>query len=344
MRAALYFPHTEIRSEQLVRTSLLLWDTVDYIAPYDGYVAQYTDRMVAKAMDLIGRRHCPNDDEKKEAHAVIEEFATRALPAPFYYRRTNQEAFEDYEMWPQKLMYETWDLLRNLQLAGNPLANADYPLSQSAGLSLMSILAECCAGETRARITDQGIAYATLTNLLVDDTQQHAGAPYEFIVPLTLKLLDISKIPLEKLIAFREREEKESGGHTLTILRHNYLKLIEGYAVEVSKMTRKNDREERSRQFESDMRVDLKHLSQELWGAKVDVIFSKEAVVSVLAAVTAAVGVVHGVPLAIPAATSIAGGAITVGGSVLIGNKYLASRRATMQKHPMAYLYELSKS
>jgi hypothetical protein len=229
-------------------------------------------------------------------------------------------------------------------VAGNPLANADYPLSEPAGLSLMAILAECCAGETRARITDQGLAYATLSNLLVDDEQPHPGAVYESIVPLTLKLLDIANIPLERLIAYRQREANEPGGYTLTALRHNYLKSIEGFAAEISKMSRKNDREERSRQFESDMRGDLKHLSQELWGAKVEVIFSKEAVASVLAVVTAAVGAIHGTPLAIPAAATIAGGVVTVGGSVLAGNKYVTSRRATMQKHPMAYLYELSKS
>lgn len=40
--------------------------------------------------------------------------------------------------------------------AGNPRANDDYPLAEAAGLSIMSILADCCAGETRARITDQG--------------------------------------------------------------------------------------------------------------------------------------------------------------------------------------------
>lgn len=344
MRAALYFPHTEIQSEQLVRSSLLLWDTVECVVPDPDYKPQYTDKKVARAMELIGKRHCPDASEKLEAHSFVEEFATRALPEAFYYRKLDGGG-EDYEMWPQKFMWETWQLLREMKLTGAALKNADYPTTPAVGLSLMSILAECCAGETRARITDQGLAYATISNMLVDESKYHdKKVSYESLVPLTLKLLDISKLPIEKLITFREREAKELSGHTLTALRHNYLKSIEGLAADLSKLARKSDRDERSRVFESDMRADLKQLTQELWGARVEILFSKEAVVFVLAAVTAAVGVMHGVPLAIPAAASLGGGAVTVGGGVLVGNKYVSTRRATLQKHPMAYLYELSKS
>jgi hypothetical protein len=344
MRAALYFPHTEVKSEQLVRSSLLLWDTVECIVPDLGYRPEYADKKIARAMELIGKKHRPDDSEKLEAHKFVEEFATRQLPEAFYYQKVDAGG-EDYEMWPQKFMWETWELLQSMKLTGAALKNADYPTTPAVGLSLMSILAECCAGETRARITDQGVAYATISNMLVDEeNDREQQVAYESLVPLTLKLLDISNLPIDKLIAFREREAKESSGHTLTALRHNYLKCIEELAVDLSKLTRKGDQDERTRVFESDMRTDLKQLTQELWGAKVDVIFSKEAVVSVLAAVTAVVGAVHGVPLAIPAAASFGGGAVTVGGAVLLGNKYVSNRRATLKKHPMAYLYELSKS
>jgi hypothetical protein len=343
MRAALYFPHTKVQSEQLVRSSLLLWDTVECIVPDPRYKPGYPDKKIARAMEIIGKLHCPDDSEKREAHQFVEEFATRPLPEAFYYEKLNGGG-EDYEIWPQKFLDETWCLLQNLKLTGDPLRNADYPTNPAVGLSLMSILAECCAGETRARITDQGPAYAMISNMLVEDPKQDESASYEYLVPLTLKLLDISNIPIDKLIAFREREKKESNGYTLTGLRHNYLKSIEAFAGDMSKLTRKRDRDERSRTFESDMRSDLKQLSQEVWGARVDVIFSKEAVASVLLAVTTAVGAIHGVPLAIPTVAAIGGGVVTVGGGVLVGNKYAASRRAILQKHPMAYLYELRRA
>jgi hypothetical protein len=344
MRSALYFPHTEVQSEKLLRTSLLLWDTVEYIVPDPHYPPYYQDPSMTKAIELIGKAHYPDESEKQEAHNVIEEFATRSLPEPFYYMNLGA-SYEPYEIYPQKFMPETWELLRHVQLTSHPLANADYPLSSAAGLSLMSILADCCAGETHARITDQGLAYATLGNLLVDEKKPDDGSAYDRLVPISMRLLNIADIPLENLIAFREREQKESSGHTLTALRHNYVKQIETFAADIVKYNRERDRSERVRVFESDMQNDLKALSQELWRAKVDVALSKEAMVTVLATVTAAVaatvGAIHGLPLEIPTAASLSGVPITVGGGLSVANKFAASRQATMQKHPMAYLYEL---
>ena len=285
----------------------------------------------------------------QEAHRVIGVSSlTRPLPEPFYYVNRSRLYEEPYEIYPQKFMPETWDLLKQLQLTSNPLANTDYPLSRAAGLSLMSILADCCAGETRARITDQGLAYATLGNLLVDEKKRDGGSAYDRLVPISMKLLDVADVPLEKLIAFREREEKESSGHTLTALRHNYVKQIETFAADIARYDRESDRNERARVFESDMQKDLKALSQELWRAKVDVVLSREAMVTVLATVTAAVaatvGAIHGLPLEIPTAASLSGVPITVGGGLSVANKFATSRQATLQKHPMAYLYELSKT
>jgi len=51
-------------------------------------------------------------------------------------------------------------LLRNKSLVGRPLANADYPSTAETGMSLMSILADCCAGDSLSRVTDYGTAYA----------------------------------------------------------------------------------------------------------------------------------------------------------------------------------------
>ncbi len=344
MRSALYYPHTEIRSKRLLKTSMLLWDNLHFIVPYSNYLPSYSNKLMAEAIELIGVRRAPNAVEKRQTHEIVEEFATRKLPEPFYYLPTTDGSYEDYEMYPQKLLHETWDMLRRLQLTSDPRANSDYPLSRPTGLSIMSILADCCAGETLARVTDQGLAYATLTNLQVDDMANEGSDTYDTLVPMTLGLLDISDIPLENLIAFRKREEKEVNGHTLTALRHNYLKQVEDYAIDLPKFTKKKDKEERMRTFETDMRKDLKHLAEELWRSKVDVTFSKEAVVSVLAAVTMAAGALHGLPLEIPAAFTFAGLPITVGGGISATNRYATARHATLQKHPMAYLYELDRS
>jgi hypothetical protein len=41
MRSVLCYPHTKIRSEKLLKTSLLLWDKVSFIGPWRQFEAKY---------------------------------------------------------------------------------------------------------------------------------------------------------------------------------------------------------------------------------------------------------------------------------------------------------------
>ena len=41
MRSVLCYPHTKIRSEKLLKTSLLLWDKVSFIAPWRQFEAKF---------------------------------------------------------------------------------------------------------------------------------------------------------------------------------------------------------------------------------------------------------------------------------------------------------------
>ena len=43
MRSALYYPHTKIRSEELLKSSLLLWDKVSSIVPWQHFDEKYPD-------------------------------------------------------------------------------------------------------------------------------------------------------------------------------------------------------------------------------------------------------------------------------------------------------------
>jgi hypothetical protein len=49
-----------------------------------------------------------------------------------------------------------------------------------------------------------------------------------------------------------------------------------------------------------------------------------------------------GVPFVVQGMVTATGAPVTIGGLVGLRNKYLSARRATLQKHPMAYLYELA--
>jgi hypothetical protein len=129
MRTALYFPHTEVRSRHLLKSSLPLWDKLEFIAPSPDYVP-YENAAVARAVELVGVQRYPSKSEKQEAHDLVEDLATRTLPDVFYYRPDVTHG--SYEIYPQKFLETTWKILEDLQLAGAPLPNADYPLT-SAG-------------------------------------------------------------------------------------------------------------------------------------------------------------------------------------------------------------------
>jgi hypothetical protein len=165
MRSTLYYPHTTVKNEDLINTALLLWDRLEYIVPDPFFQPHYKRRDLATAIELVGVQRIPNEHEKQEAHARLKEVVSRKLPPQFYFsRRPEQNAAEHYEIYPEKLLDESWELLRQARISGRLLQNSDYSLSEFGGLLIMSILADCCAGTTRSRITDRGVAYATLAD------------------------------------------------------------------------------------------------------------------------------------------------------------------------------------
>jgi hypothetical protein len=323
----------------LLKTSLLLWEQLEFIVPWDGYKPEYLDKEFAEAIELIGVHRSPTEEEKRDIHVKLEDFATRKLPESLYYHQAQRSQFIDYEVYPQKLLPDTWMMLRAAQLTSNPLANADYPTTEAAGLSILSMLADTCAGETRARITDRGLAYATITNLLVDEPKP-TEVDYESVVPLTLKTGDLSEVSLRKLIDFRKRETG-TNGDDFRAMRHQYLERVEKHVKAVGAAKTAGDRAELQRCFEADMNADSKSLLRELGSARTDFVFSKDIVVSVLTGIAVYADLALGMHLAIPTALTFAGLPVAVGGVLGTMNRYGNARRATMQKHPMAYVYEL---
>ena len=278
MRSALYYPHTSIDDERLVKTALLLWDELEFIVPYAGFQPEYDNREIRRAMEMIGAPHEPSDEEKRQTHEHVEELIERRLPPPFYYSPQAANRDDSYEVYPQKLLPETWRMLHSSKLSGALLPNADYPMSEPAGLTVMSILADSCAGTTRARVTDRGAAYATLAGILGSDSGDPAAdrkSVGQHLVPLTLEVIDLHSINLSKLIAFREKEAKQTG-RAIRDLRHRYTDSLETYAKRLA--TEKGtarDAEEIKRQFADDMKIDVGNLRQELGFARRDALFSQ---------------------------------------------------------------------
>ena len=340
LRSALYYPHTEMKRANLVKSSLLLWDQVEFIVPFDGYRPHYRSGGFSEAIDLIGVMHRPSDVERRAAHREIEHLVVSGVPDSFFL--DSRDPRDRYEIYPQKLLPDTWRLLREARLAGPPMANTDYPLAQHAGLGVMAILADCCAGETKRRITDRGAAYASLVGTLagrpVDELHQQDAEAEERLVGLTLRVLDASGIPLKKLLAFRKRELKENGT-TLRAARHNYVDKIETHVKRLTGLSRARDRNELDRVFEQDVRDDLAAFREGLQIGAKEAVFSREMFTAVVGAGTFA-ATMFGATIPVPDAVSNLGAPVTIGGLLGVKNNYLKARRDLIAKHPMAYLYE----
>jgi len=337
MRTALYFPHTEVRSKRVVHDALLLWDNLEVITPDPLYRPYYGDAEIAEAMEIIGDTRVPTNNEKQTVHAMVEDLIKSGVPETFLYSPNSERLEETYPIWPAKFLYETWQLLLENGLTDRQLVNQDYPMSQAAGLSLMAILADVLAGETRARITDRGLAYATIAN-----APKSAGAAGDIIqvVPLTLKGISADRIPFDRLLQFRKREARE-GGADYRRLRSNYREAIEKHIERISNVALGSpDRLELDRAFQSDMEDDLYDLKRELGFAKRDTLLSKDVIALAVAGVTllAAAGAAH---FQMPEVLTGSGAAVLLGGGLSTSNKLGKARYETLRKHPMAYLYEV---
>ena len=227
-------------------------------------------------------------------------------------------------------------------MSGKLLPNSDYPMSEFGGLTVMSILADCCAGTTLSRLTDRGEAYATLSGFLgnaVGPKVRKSDAQAKLIT-ISLKVIDASRLDMATLIRLREREAKEAG-HTLRDLRHRYVDGLETYVTKLlNERATKSDAREIQRQFADDMKGDLKDLRAELGFAGKDALLSKEFLVTAITAVGTAASWLFGVPVNLEGVVTAAGAPVAIGGLLAAQNKYLKERSAILKKHPMAYLYE----
>jgi hypothetical protein len=324
---------------------LLLWDKLEYIVPDRYFRPNYANSDIARAMELIGEAHPPADDEKEEAHKRIEELVEKPLPPKFLLRRRGLPS-DVYQMYPEKLLPKSWELLHKARLAGKLQPDSDYPLNQFAGLAVMSILADCCAGTTRSRMTDRGDAYATVAGLLGNGERLSAvrrALAHEQLVPIGLKVIDTSNVSIASLIDFRVRESVDSS-HSLRDLRHRYAEHLETYVSRLAnEKATKADAHEIKRQFEDDMTADLRDLRQELGFGKKDVAFSKEIIATVLTVGGTAASRLFGVPLPLEGVIAMGGVPAAIGGWLGVRNKYLKERQAVLKKHPMAYLYEAER-
>lgn len=344
MRSAIYYPHTTVRSNSLMRSSLLLWDKLHVIVPRHHFAKEYNGPSdLAEAWELIGAAMEPSPTQKLRAHDAIEEtLLSRTFPADLY--RLNQiEQIEDHSMvWMDKFMMDTWSLLRSSGFVRHALTEDRFEMKQLSSLMMMTKLADACAGTQFARVTDKLSSYTVMGNG-EEVPGQDCGA-----VPITLKLIDASSIPLRNLLDFRKREAIERNGSDYSKLRHNYADRIQAHMKALQQTVEQSDFDELNRIFEADMEEDLRDLRTELRVNKQS-LFLKPVIVASTAAMASAMAGAGSVSTLAAAAVGAVCGANwdQIGASVsdLIKNKldFDKNQRETMRKHPMAYMYELSR-
>jgi hypothetical protein len=324
-----------------MKTALMLWDRIYVIAPFDDYRPHYESIEASRSFEIIGKCHYPSDDEKMQAHDLVEDFATRGLPEAFSYFSA-QSPDEIYEVYPQKFLPKTWETLQQAGLAGAPLADADYPMAHPTGLSLMSLLADCCAGDSLIRVTDRSAAYASLAGLMTESTKSSVGTAEarESLLAVTLEITDASRIPLAKWIKFREREAGAADGHHVRDLRHRFVAHIEAHAKKMADAKSGAQRSEIKLQFEEDTRDDYKALREALKLEAWQMLPTKEVIVSVLGGIAALGSVMMNTVIPMPDVATSTGAVASIGGLLASKSKYVKARRGVLRDHPLSYLYE----
>jgi hypothetical protein len=350
--AALYYPHIAIENEGLLKNALMLWDIVELICPFEAfpYLPEDPDRRAA--FEIIARPLQPSEQEMSEAHEVILEIANSNLPDWFFPERVNKDFH--YYLHPEKFLSKTWDELQRSRLAqpvypeiepptprsairaiGEKARQRAFQTTQAFGLTMLSILADCCGGTHKQLVTDEVDSYAALDRYL----KLIGGAgklpwwsrerAHDRLVTMSIELADVSGVRLSSLWKIRERESAES---RLRTMRHNYVAKIESYIARLSKEARSaGDVREISRMFQKDVADDISLLREELKDEGKKVIFSKE-VLGAAALVSAGIFVE-------PAAALL----LAAGALYKAKVDFKTARNKTLDKHPMSWLYEMRR-
>lgn len=341
MKSALYYPHTEIRNEAIVKRALLTWDQLEFIAPYSGYRPYYSNDRIAEAMEIIGVARAPSEAERNSVHSSIVKMVEGGIPASFQYRPKQIEE-NQFDIWPQKFAAETWGFLHERGLVSGWVPCSDYRSSEAVGLTILSLLADTMAGTTRSRVTDRSLAYATISDLVIGNRPiENDGM--ESVIPLTFKSIAVEHIPIQDLIEFRKREALDQTGDYAS-WRHGYLKAIEEHVAAISNHPLgTSDRKELDRVFEQAMERKLRSLRRDIGGAKIEAVLNRD-VMALVVATGLGVAAGLGFPAVIPPVFTATGAPLlALGGAVLSGTKFGSAKRKLLSDNPMAYLYELEK-
>lgn len=337
----MYYPHTRVNSEELFKSALLYWDELYVVAPWPHFEPEYKSAEFAEAFSIIGHCHYPTEAEKRQAHEIVLDFVQRPLPPAFTYRAEAPEE-EMYSMYPRKLLSETWEILEDARMALGSNGPRGMYASISTGYSLMNIIADCCAGETLNRVTDKGVAYANIADLLTEKPSPETALDEarEQLIPVPLTVLNLKDLSLATLIELRKREQSAAEGHQIRALRHRLVDAMDEQAQSLAKANSDLEREVLIRDFKRAMEDDYRDLRDALKAGFWQTLFSKDVLTAVLSGVGAigAAALIPAFPIA--GVFSATDATVSIGGLLATQSRLARERQRVLREHPTAYWYE----
>ena len=327
--SAIHYPNSRITDLNTMKRALLLWDRYNLAYRWGA------GSRGARATDS-SRRYCRIPRNARPLRSSL--FPSSAGAGSYVCGHPP----EIYEVYPQKLLGETWWELERAGLTGDLLADADRPMTPWGGLVIMAKLADACAGDVFARVTNRADAYRAIANEIFRPDYRPSPATYDDqagVVPVLLSMIDASNIPIQNLLRFRVEERDPT-------LRHRLLAHVSDHISEMRKAQSFNQVRMIQDQFEREMRLDLKHLRDALRLSRIKFAVSATVLTTVTGAFAIASSMTHGamhVGTALAALSSSGLGVKQLADSFGAGLDLRQRQRDIMERHPMAYMHELSR-
>ncbi len=348
-QTALYYPHISLENEALLKNALLLWDNVEILCPFDAFPRLPKTAELHDAFSLIARPLKPTPEQMRSAHDAIVAVANSNLPDWFFPENVPKDF--RYSLHPEKFLPETWNELRKIRLARSKMSIIEPPMprgmirelvekdrrrafetTQAFGLTMLSILADCCAGTTKELITDEIDSYAAYDRYIKLQKRSPPittnPANHDRLTTISLSALDLSNVPLPRLVQLREKETTQPA---LRAMRHAYTEKLGSYVDRLRQEAKSSsDIAEIERLFKQDISDDMGMLREELKEDAKHLFFSKELAIAVVAFAGTIVE---------PISSTL----ITAGSLEKARLSFASTRRKTLAKHPSSWLYQLKR-
>jgi hypothetical protein len=341
--SALYYPHTTIADEGLLRVALLMWDRVSFIVPWKGFIAGRESRSTVRAaIEVVGEEVVVEQSAKDAVYKELQALVAKPIPKWLTLRAAPLAELEilkhEFDLYPEKIDGRIADLLKEHKLAWFKGKDENLYTNAATGLLVMALLARECAGTTKHTVTDRASAYAWLAKFaFTSETPEgkiaaQADAHVAKLYLLSLGALDLTSLPLPRLVEMRQREQATDGAYYRKF-RHNYLKRLQEYAKRLTAAKNPADIRTIEREYQEEMRGDVTFLRDALKDNTFNAVVSKEI----------------GIGLAASGGSFLLSGpsiqtVVTAGLGVMnVLQKFLSGRKKALSEHPMAWMYLASK-